>query len=69
MLKKKHLVCLEVNGALITSPTCHVISSLCCTLVARSEITCYARMQKKLLQVALYNGVHLISVWLLLSYQ
>jgi hypothetical protein len=41
---------------------------LCCTLVARIEITFYASVQKKI-SLALCNTVRWIFVWLLLSYQ
>jgi hypothetical protein len=44
------------------------ILRLCCTLVAKVEITSYA-CNKKLFRISLYNGVRLIFVCLLLSYQ
>jgi hypothetical protein len=41
-----------------------------CTLVVRVEITSKTCMQEEItFWFALYNGVHLIIVWLLLSYQ
>jgi hypothetical protein len=71
---EEHLVCLEVAGALTTTLKRHSgqvsILYLCCTLVARAEITSCACAQKKnTFWVALYNGVCLIFMWLLLSYQ
>jgi hypothetical protein len=68
---KQHLVSPEVAGALTKTATRGgrqvAILRLCCTLVARVEITSYECMQKNC--VAVYSGMHLIFVWLLISYQ
>jgi hypothetical protein len=72
-VEKQHLVFLEVAGALTTTSTFHgrsaTIIHVCCTVVARVETTFYACVQKQTFSVALYSGMYLIFVWLLLSYQ
>jgi hypothetical protein len=49
-VEKQHLVCIEVAGILPTTPNCHCISvklRLCCSVLARIEVTSYACVVKK----------------------